>query len=284
MSRIAYVNGAYLPIAYATVHIEDRGNQFSDGAYEGITVYDGKIIDLVPHLARLRRSLSELRISAPMGDAALTQVIKEVVRRNRTNSAMIYMQVSRGAAKRDHAFPENIKPSLIITCRRLDFAAINARVKSGVKASSQPDTRWSRCDIKSISLLPNILAKQAAREKGSFEAILVDSDGFITEGSSTNVWIVTPEGTLVTRSTDDNILPGITRSAIIRLARDMQMPIEERAFTVQEAKGASEMFLTSSSCCAQPIIAFDDAPIGDGKPGPTVKRLVEQYRIFMDAQ
>jgi len=283
MSRIAYVNGAYVPMDMAFVHIEDRGYQFADGVYEGITVAGGKLVDLEPHLDRLERSLRELQIDMPMGRRAMAIVFKETIGRNRLRDAFLYIQVTRGVAKRDHPFPAEAVPTLVVTARRLDLAAVKARAEVGIKVSSQPDIRWGRCDVKSISLLPNILAKQAAREAGSFEAVLYDEDGHVTEGSSTNIWMVAKNGTLVTRSTGDNILPGITRATLMKIAGELQMKVEERAFTLEEAKSASEMFLTSSTSCAMPIVEFDGAQIGDGTPGATAKRLAEAYWAYIDA-
>jgi len=282
MSRIAYVNGAYVPMDMATVHIEDRGYQFADGVYEGITVKDGKLVDLEPHLDRLERSLRELKIHMPMARAPMEIVFKETVRRNRLQDAFLYIQVTRGVARRDHPFPAGAVSTLVVTARRLDLAGIKARAETGIKVSSQPDIRWGRCDVKSISLLPNILAKQAAREAGGFEAVLYDAEGNVTEGSSTNIWMVTADGTLITRSTDDNILPGITRATLMAIARELQMKVETRAFTLDEAKSAAEMFLTSSTSCAMPIVQFDDAVIGDGTPGTAAKRLAEAYWAYMD--
>jgi len=282
MSRIAYVNGAYVPMDLAFVHIEDRGYQFADGVYEGITVASGKLIDLQPHLDRLERSLRELQIDMPMGRRAMTVVFKETVRRNRLRDAFLYIQVTRGVAKRDHPFPSHAVSTLVVTARRLDLAAVKARAEVGIKVSSQPDIRWGRCDVKSISLLPNILAKQAAREAGGFEAVLYDDEGFVTEGSSTNIWMVTADGTLVTRSTDDNILPGITRATLMALANELQMKVETRAFTLAEAKSASEMFLTSSTSCAMPIVEFDGVKIGTGRPGSVANRLAEAYWAYID--
>lgn len=282
MSRTAYVNGAYVPMDMAFVHIEDRGYQFSDGVYEVVSIRRGKCIDMEPHLDRLWRSMDELQMTAPMGRAAMKVVFAEVIRRNRVSDATLYIQVSRGVAKRDHAFPADTPSSLVVTCRRFNFDAVKARAQAGVKVLSQPDVRWGRCDIKSISLLPNVLAKQAARKDGAFEAIMVDPEGFVTEGSSTNVWMVTKDGKLVTRSTADNILPGITRSAILTIAEELQMSVEERAFTLAETEDAAEMFLTSSTSCAMPITHVDNRPIGSGKPGPTASRLVERYWDMMD--
>jgi len=282
MSRVAYVNGAYVPMQNAVVHIEDRGYQFADGVYEGITVAGGKLIDLEPHLDRLERSLRELQIDMPMGRRALSVVFKETVRRNRLQDAFLYIQVTRGVAKRDHPFPANAVSALVVTARRLDLNGVKARAEVGIKVSSQPDIRWGRCDVKSIALLPNILAKQAAREAGGFEAVLYDQQGYVTEGSSTNIWMVSADGVLVTRSTDDNILPGITRATLMTIAAELQMKVETRAFTLDESKSAAEMFLTSSTSCAMPIVEFDGTPIGDGTPGTTAKRLAEAYWAYID--
>ena len=284
MSRIAYVNGAYLSMAESMVNIEDRGYQFADGVYEGITVYKGSLIDLDPHLDRLWRSLCELQMAVPMDKAPLGFVIREVVRRNRIKNGFIYLQITRGVASRDHAFPQFSTPALTITCKRLDIDAIEAKARKGVAALSQTDMRWGRCDIKSISLLPNILAKQAAREAGAFEAMLIDNGGMVTEGSSTNIWMVSKSGELVTRSTEDNILPGITRAAIKSLCADHQIKVAERAFTLKEAKEARELFLSSSTAGAMPITQLDGNPVGDGAVGPIGLKLIDAYRAHMDEQ
>jgi len=284
MSRIAYVNGAYVPMSEAYVHIDDRGYQFADGVYEGVSIRHGKLIDLEPHLDRLWRSMGELQMATPMDRGPMRLVLKEVVRRNRIKDGFLYLQITRGVAPRDHPFPAQTPwPAMVVTVKRLDFDAItNRALTQGVAASSQPDIRWGRCDVKSTSLLPNILAKQAAREAGAFEAVMVDKDGYVTEGSSTNIWMVTNDGTLITRSTDDNILSGITRRSVMNVAYELLMKVEERAFTLEEAKGAAEMFLTSSTSCAMPIVTLDGEKIGDGTPGPVAKRLVEAYKAFMD--
>ena len=257
MSRIAYVNGQYVPLADALVNIEDRGYQFADGVYEGIAVRKGVIRDLEPHLDRLKRSMDGLSIAPPMARGPLRLVLREVVRRNRTRDGFLYIQVTRGVAKRDHPFPAFTVPALTITCHRLDFDAVVDKARTGVKAHSTPDIRWGRCDLKTISLLPNILAKQEAREAGAFEAAMVDDDGFVTEGSSTNMWIVGQDGKLVTRSTTDNILPGITRSILMKVADDLGLETDNRSFTVADAQAAKEMFLTSTTSCAMPIVELD---------------------------
>lgn len=282
MARIAYVNGAYVPTSEAFVHINDRGYQFADGVYEGISVRCGEMIDLEPHLDRLWRSMNELDMAPPMDRAPMRLVLREVIRRNRTSDGFLYLQVTRGVAARDHAFPQMSIPSFVVTCRRLSFDAVRARAAKGISASTQPDIRWGRCDIKSTSLLPNVLARQAAREAGGFEAVLVDRDGFVTEGSSTNIWIVTTAGILKTRTTEDNILAGITRARVKTIAEELQIPVEEGRFTVDDAKDAQEMFLTSSTNCAMPIVELDGKKIGDGTPGPVAKRLIEAYFSFTD--
>ena len=281
MSRIAYVNGAYVPHDMAFVHIDDRGYQFADGVYEVVSVIDGKMIDEEPHLDRLWRSMDELQMTEPVTRAALKLISKQLVKKNHLKNALLYIQVTRGVAKRDHAFPQgDLRSSLVMTCRRFDFGAVRERAKTGIKVSSQPDIRWGRCDIKATALLPNVLAKQAAKEVGAFEAVLFDADNNITEGSSTSVWMVDDNGTLVTRPLNDNILPGITRATLIELAEKHQIKIEERAFSLEEAKAAKEMFLTSATSCAMPIVELDGCKIADGKPGSVATKLVELYWDF----
>jgi D-alanine transaminase len=280
MPRIAYVNGRYLPHRRAAVHIEDRGYQFADGVYEVIAVQGGRLVDLEPHLRRLARSLGELAIAPPMSDAALRHVLAEVRRRNHVRDGMVYLQVTRGIAPRDHAWPKGLKPAIVVTAKSYKGPPAEAREK-GVRVLSMPDLRWKRCDIKTTSLLPNVLAKQAAREGEAFEALFVDEAGRVTEGSSTNVWIVTRKGRLLTRPADEAILNGITRQAVIALARAAGFAFEERCFTLREAKVAAEAFLTSTTAFIVPIIAIDGARIGDGTPGPLTRRLNSQYRDYV---
>jgi len=284
MSRIAYVNGAYIPQRSAAIHIEDRAHQLSDSVYEGVTIYKGKLIDLDPHFDRLWRSMGELRITEPMGRAAMRLVLKELVRQNRIQNGFLYLQVSRGTAPRDHAFPDFAVPSFTATCKRLDVSGIEERANSGVRAITHPDIRWGRCDIKSTALLPNVLAKQAAKEAGAFEAVLFDNDGYITEGSSTNIWMVTKDGALHTRPTSDNILPGITRMMVMKIAKSLNFEIIDEAFTVDEVYGASEVFLTSSTAGAVPIVTLDGKDIADGNVGPMSTALIEAYKIHLDSQ
>ena len=280
MSRIAYVNGRYLRHAEAGVHIEDRGYQFADGVYEVCGVRGGKLMDETLHLERLQRSLRELRIEMPVPLAALKHILREVVRLNRVRNGMVYFQVTRGVAPRDHPFPKNVRTSLVVTAKRLNEARIAAAVANGVEIVTMPDQRWARRDIKSIALLPNILAKQAAREAGAYEAWLVDADGFVTEGSSTNAWIVDGEGRLVTRPAGPEILNGITRRVLLETARREGIEVVERAFTPEEAKSAREAFISASSAIIIPVIRIDGHPVGNAAPGSTTLRLREAYSRF----
>jgi D-alanine transaminase len=281
MSRIAYVNGRYLDMRDASVNIEDRGYQFADGVYEVCEVRGGKLVDMPRHLARLQRSLGELRIKEPMPLAALSVVMHEVVRRNRVNHGIVYLQVTRGVARRDHGFPAaSVKPAVVVTARSLDPAKGQANAAHGIKVITLPENRWPRVDIKSTALLPNVLAKQAAREAGAYEAWYVDRDGYVTEGSSSNAWIVTKEGRVVTRSAEAGILPGVTRAVLMDAFEALQVRFEERPFTPAEAAGAAEAFVTASSQIVMPVVAIDGQPIGDGKPGALAKRLREQFHRF----
>lgn len=284
MSRIAFVNGRYLRRADAAVNIEDRGYQFADGVYEVCEVRGGRLVDERRHMARLERSLAELRIALPMPLAALGVVLRETVRRNRVRDGIVYLQVTRGVAKRDHAFPAPpVSPSVVITANRLDVARLEAMAAEGVAVVTLPDNRWGRVDIKSIALLPNVLAKQAAREQGAREAWYVDGDGFITEGSSSNAWIVTREGRLVTRQADHAILKGITRGVVMEEIRAQGLELEERPFTVAEAHAAREAFLTSASQLVMPVVRIDGKPVGNGAPGliaTALRRDIHRYTEF----
>jgi D-alanine transaminase len=242
MSRIAYVNGRYVPHADAAVHVEDRGYQFADGVYEVVLVYNGRMVDEIPHLDRLDRSLGELRIPSPMSRPALRSVMRELLRRNRIHTGLIYMQVTRGVARRDHPFPKNAQPSLVMTAKRIALPT-GAAVENGVRVISIPDIRWERCDIKTVALLPNVLGKQQAKEAGAYEAWQVDRDGYVTEGTSTNAWIVTKDGELVTRNANQAILNGITRLTLLKLAERENLRLVERGFTIEEAKQAREAFI-----------------------------------------
>jgi D-alanine transaminase len=282
MARFAYVNGRYVPHGEAAVHIEDRGYQFADGVYEVVPIIHGKMIDEDPHLDRLEYSLRELRIGWPVGRAALKLILREMLRRNGLQNGLLYLQITRGVAPRDHKFPKAAKPALVVTTKRLKPTAPGL-VENGVRVISVRDIRWERRDIKSISLLPNILAKQEAVEAGAFEAWQVDADGFVTEGTSTNAWIVTKDGVIVTRTADHDILNGITRQAVLRLTNAAGVSFEERSFTLDEAKAAREAFLTSSSGHVLPITRIDDQVIGDGKPGAVTRRLRSAYLDYLAA-
>ena len=274
MSRIAYVNGRYLPLAMAAVSINDRAFNFGDGAYEVCEVRDGALIDETGHLARLGQSLATLRISWPIAEEALRVVMRETIRRNRVRDGLVYLQVSRGAARRDHGFPEGgATPGLIVTARSLDPGAGADRAASGVAVITAPDERWAHPHIKTLQLLPNVLAKQAAREAGAFEAWFIDRDGFVTDGASTNAWIVARDGALVTRQADNAILHGVARATLLEVARKFALRVEERPFTAQEAYGAREAFFSSATTIAMPVVVIDGRTIGDGRPGPIVLAL-----------
>jgi D-alanine transaminase len=278
MSRIAYVNGRYRPHRHALVHVEDRGYQFADGVYEVCEVAGGRLIDAPRHLERLQRSLGELRIAAPVSFAALTIIMSETVRRNHVADGIVYVQITRGVARRDFPFPAPlVKPTLVVTARSNDPAKIEAIAAAGIRVVTVPDIRWGRVDIKTVALLPNVLAKQAAREQGAREAWLVDADGRITEGASSNVWIVSGEGKLVTRAPDRHILRGITRTTLLDVAHAHGLEVEERAFTPQEAYAAREAFATSASQTVMSVVQIDGHPIGDGTPGPLTRALRRDF-------
>ncbi|HEY4249558.1 MAG TPA: D-amino-acid transaminase [Roseomonas sp.] len=278
MSRIAYVNGRYLPQSEAAVNIEDRGYQFGDGIYEVVHLHGGRYIDEDRHLARLERSLREIRLPMPMSLAALRMVLREVARRNRLSEGLLYMQVTRGVAPRDHAFPKHpVPPALVVTIKRIPPYPTNVDRWTGT-AITLPDLRWARRDIKSVNLLPNCLARQAAREKGAIEAVLYDeATGIVTEGAATSFWIVDAKGSIVTRHLGHEILPGCTRGALLAELAAAGVGFEEREFTLAETRAAREAFITSATSFVKPIVAIDGAPVGDGKVGPVVRRLFEIF-------
>lgn len=284
MSRIVYVNGRYQPYARATVHVEDRGFQFADGVYEVIAIMNGGLVDEEGHLVRLERNLDELRIRHPMTRAALRAVLAETVRRNRVRQGSLYLQITRGAAKREFAFPEGLRPTVVAIARAVDFAKSAAAAAKGVAAVLLPDLRWARCDIKTVALLPAALAKQQAKEAGAYEAWLVDAAGFVTEGSSSNAWIVTQDGRLVTRGLGSEILSGITRSAVLALVKAEGLVLEERPFTPAEAQAAREAFITSTTSFVMPVISIDGRPVGNGGPGIVASRLRGLYEAHAAGQ
>lgn len=284
MGRIAYVNGRYVPHAEAAVHIEDRGYQFADGVYEVLAVYRGKLIDEPGHIQRLDRSLRELRIGWPVTPRVLGVLMREVVRRNRLTDGIIYLQVTRGVAPRDHPFPENgVAPALVMTTKAKNLDALKGGIPTRV--ITVPDQRWARPDIKSVALLPNCLARQQAKEAGCYEAWQIDRDGLITEGTASNAWIVTAKGELLTRNADENaILNGITRLAVVDVARDAKVRLVERGFTVKEALKASEAFITSTTSFVKPVVEIDGRKVGDGKPGPITRKLGQLIARRLEAQ
>lgn len=279
MPRFAFVNGSYLPHGDATVHIEDRGFQFADGVYEVVACIDGRLADERGHLDRLERSCRELSIPMPVARRSLQFIMRELLRRNRLKNASVYIQVTRGVAKRDFPFPEDTPASLILTARPFRFDN-NARVLRGGAAVTVPDIRWKRRDIKSTALLAQVLAKQEAVEAGAYEAWMVDDEGYITEGSSSNAWIVTKDGKLVTRHATTDILRGVTRTALEKICAGLHMKIEERPFSVQESYDAIEAFNTSAVALVVPIVTIDGHVIGTGEPGPVAQQLYAEYRAY----
>jgi D-alanine transaminase len=284
MSRIVYVNGRYVPHRDAAVHVEDRGYQFADGVYEVCEVRGGRLIDERRHMARLERSLAELRIEQPMPLNSLGVVLRETVRRNRVREGIVYLQVTRGVAPRDHAFPKaGTRPSVVVTAKSHDSARNERTAAEGIAVITVPENRWPRVDIKSVSLLPNVLAKQAAREAGAKEAWYVDGDGKVTEGSSSNTWIVTTDGKVVTRPAETGILRGITRSVLIEVLKEQNLQLDERPFTVDEAFAAREAFVTSASQIVMPVISIDGRPIANGAPGLVASALRREFHRFAEA-
>lgn len=278
--RIAYVDGRYLPLARAVVSVLDRGFQFGDAIYEVWGVWNGALLDTPGHLSRLARSLAALQIATPMADGALLAVLRETIRRNRVRNGLVYLQVSRGApSERDHAFPtQALAPTMVVTARDLDQSARQRRYETGVAVITMPEMRWARRDIKSVNLLPNVLARQTAKEAGAFEAWFVDDAGLITEGTASNAWIVDASGKLRTRELSNQILHGVTRAALLQLALERQLPVVEGGFTVEEAKAAREAFISSATNPAVPVISIDGAQIGDGRPGPVAIALYAAYQ------
>jgi D-alanine transaminase len=283
MSHIAYVNGRYVPQKQAFVHIEDRGYQFADAVYEVTCIWNGKPVDHAAHLARLRRSLKELRIPVPTTDAALSVIMREVIRRNRVRNGTVYIQVGRGVAPRNHPFPvKAIKPSVVVTAKH-GAGPSEATAQAGVKVTVQPDIRWGRVDIKSVGLLPNALAKQAAVEAKAFEALLVNEAGVVTEASASNAWLVTKDKTIVTHPGTNKILSGITRKTVAALAAKAGYMVDERTFTLDEVYAAKEVFLTGTTTFVLPVVQIDDRTIANGAPGETSLALRKLYLDYVNA-
>lgn len=277
MPRIAYVNGRYVPHRDAAVHIEDRGYQFADAVYEVCEVARGNLMDMTRHLDRLGRSLTELRIDWPMARRALEVVLREVVGRNGVVNGLVYVQVSRGVASRDFLFPADTRPALVVTAKKVDPALAEKRAENGIKIITVPENRWDRVDIKSVGLLPNVLAKQKAKEAGAQEAWFVDTDGNVKEGGSSNAWIVTADGVMVTRPAEHGILRGITRTTLFDVAKKLGLTIEERGFSVAEAKAAREAFISSATTIAMPVVEIDGSPVANGHPGSVVLSLRQAF-------
>ena len=272
MPQLAYVDGRITALRDATVHVEDRGLQFADALYEVAAVMNGELLDWAPHLARLRRNCAAIFIDFPMTDAALTLQAKRLVAANGHKDALLYVQLSRGAAKRDHSFPSEPRPSLIMTVRRFDFSQRVGQQKTGVGVITVNDMRWQRVDMKTTGLLANVLAKQDAKAAGAFEAWMVSADGIVREGGSTNAYIV-KDGAIITHPLSAHILPGIARATLLRLARDAQMTVIERPFSLDEALAADEALLTSTTAPLLPVVRIDGRPVGSGSPGPVAARL-----------
>jgi D-alanine transaminase len=277
MSRTVFVNGSFVPFEQATIPLMDRGFLFADGIYEVSAVINGRLIDNEPHLARLDRSLKEIRISNPYSAAEWTRLEEEIVARNRLEEGLVYMQVTRGAAEREYVFPKDATPTVVMFTQPKNMIA-SPLAETGAAVITVPDLRWKRRDIKSIGLLAQVLAKQAAAEAGVSEAWMVE-DGLITEGGSSTAFILTKERKVVTRPLSTAVLPGITRLSVMRLAKENGLTIEERAFSVDEALGAAEAFLTSASSLVMPVVSIDGKPVGDGKPGAMTRRL---RRVYLD--
>lgn len=278
MTRTVYVNGQYMPYAQAAVHAEDRGFQFADAVYEVCEVKDGRLVDETRHMARLKRSLAELGIPEPMADGAWARVLRETIRRNRVRNGLVYLQVTRGAGPRDFLFPpDDVLPTVVCLARSVSPRGQAATAEAGIAVRTVPDTRWARCDIKTVMLLPAALAKEAARSIGAKEAWLVDANGYVTEGASSNAWIVDREGRLVTRQIDNAILRGVTRTTLMDVLARAGLSVVERPFTVEEARAAREAFITSATNLVMPVVAIDGQPIGNGAPGLLTQRLRSEF-------
>jgi D-alanine transaminase len=283
MTRVIYVNGRYLPYAEAGVHAEDRGFQFADAVYEVCEVKAGRLVDETRHMRRLARSLEELKISAPMTPAAWSVVLRETIRRNRVVDGLVYLQVSRGAGRRDFSFPSaDVTPTVVCLARSLAPGKSASTADTGIGVKTVPDIRWGRCDIKTVMLLPAVLAKHAAQAEAAGEAWLVDADGCVTEGASSNAWIVDKDGRLITRQIDNAILRGVTRTTLIDLIEREGLKLVERPFTVAEARAAREAFVTSATNIVMPVVSIDGQPIGNGAPGLLTLKLRADFHAVAE--
>jgi len=283
MSRIAYVNGQYVPHREAAVHVEDRGYQFADGVYEVFAIHQSRLVGEKGHLDRLAHSLAELRIEMPVSRRVLGVITRELVRRNRVRDGLVYLQITRGVAKRDHSFPENTESSMVLTARQSPSLDKDS-LRRGVGVITLPDIRWKRHDIKSIALLPNILGKQQAQEAGAYEAWLVNDDGMVTEGTSSNAWIITKDGDLVTHNASHAILNGITRLSVLEAAAEAGVKFVERPFSVDEALQAKEAFVTSSTSHVKAVTSIDGKAVGNGHVGELTSRMLDLYVDFIEGR
>jgi D-alanine transaminase len=275
MSRVVFLNGAFLPAEDAKVPVMDRGFLFADGVYEGFGVLGGRIIDNEAHLERLERSLGEVRIPNPYSRQEWTRLEEDLVRRNGLMEGFLYLQVTRGVAERDFVFPKDAKPTVMMFTQARSIVH-SPLAETGIAVVTVPDLRWKRRDIKSLSLLAQVLAKQQAAEAGAHEAWMVE-DGFVTEGGSSSAFIITQQGAIVARPLSNAILPGITRRSLLRFAEEAGLSIEERLFTLDEAFESAEAFNTSASGFVTPVVSIDGHPVGTGKPGPLTRRLRALY-------
>jgi D-alanine transaminase len=282
LDSIAYVNGSFVPLSEAKVSILDRGFLFADGIYEVSAVLDGKLVDNDSHLARLKRSVGEIALPLPESLERIIEIQKELIARNKLENGLVYIEVTRGAdAGRDFAFPKGVKPTMIMFTSVKDIVNA-ASAKTGIGVITVPDIRWTRRDIKSVALLAQVLAKQAAAEAGAGEAWMIE-DGKVTEGGSSSAFILTQDDVIVTRQNGSEILPGCTRRAVVKLAEERQLRVEERAFSIEEALKAKEAFITSASSFVQPVVSIDGKTVANGKPGPVATRLREIYVDFAKA-
>lgn len=275
MSRIVYVNGEYLPEEEAKVSVFDRGFLFADGVYEVTSVLNGKLVDFDGHAKRLERSLNELEMDSPVTMDELLEIHRELVARNDLEEGGVYLQITRGAADRDFVYPEGAKPTLVLFTLTMNISG-SPKAETGMKVISIEDQRWGRRDIKTVQLLYPSMGKMMAKKAGSDDAWMVE-DGVVTEGTSNNAYIATKDGKIVTRQLSNAILHGITRAAVLRMAREAQMVVEERPFTIEEAQDAAEAFITSATTFVTPVVEIDGVALGDGMPGPIAKRLREIY-------
>jgi D-alanine transaminase len=274
MTRIAYVNGDFVPLAEAKISILDRGFLFADGVYEVTAVIDGKLVDNAPHLERLARSLREIEMDQPVPLEEITALQLELAKRNNLIEGGIYLQITRGAAERDFAYPKDAKPSLVMFTQERDLMN-DPRAETGVAVVTTPDLRWKRRDIKSVAMLAQAMAKQEAAKVGAAEAIMVE-DGVVTEGSSSTAWIV-KDGKLITRNLNNSVLPGVTRRSVMAICEELGLSVEERTYTVDELYEADECFITAATTLVMPVVKVDDRVMSNGAPGPIASRLRQLY-------